>query len=128
MAAHQPKDLSAGRLSRYQAAAIGARTFERQLYRINVARAQIDRTLVAVPVGKPVFGEVELSSSFGVRMDPFLGRPAVHTGIDLRGELASPCAQRPPAASPLPAARAAMATWWRSVTATALLPAMAICP
>jgi murein DD-endopeptidase MepM/ murein hydrolase activator NlpD len=68
----------------------GASTFERQLYRINVARAQIDRTLVAVPVGKPVFGEVELSSSFGVRMDPFLGRPAVHTGIDLRGELGEP--------------------------------------
>ncbi len=68
----------------------GAGTFERQLYRINVARAQIDRTLAALPVGKPVIGEVELSSSFGVRMDPFLGRPAVHTGIDLRGELGEP--------------------------------------
>ena len=71
----------------------GASAFERQLYRINVARAQIDRythTLVAVPVRKPVIGEVDMSSPFGMRMDPFLGRPAIHTGIDLRGEIGEP--------------------------------------
>jgi len=71
----------------------GASAFERQLYRINVARAQIDRyarALVAVPVRKPVIGEVDMSSPFGMRMDPFLGRPAVHTGIDLRGEIGEP--------------------------------------
>jgi murein DD-endopeptidase MepM/ murein hydrolase activator NlpD len=71
----------------------GASAFERQLYRINVARAQIDRythTLVSVPVRKPVVGEVDMSSPFGMRMDPFLGRPAVHTGIDLRGESGEP--------------------------------------
>lgn len=71
----------------------GASAFERQLYRINVARAQIDRysrTLVSVPVRKPVIGEVDMSSPFGMRMDPFLGRPAIHTGIDLRGETGEP--------------------------------------
>jgi murein DD-endopeptidase MepM/ murein hydrolase activator NlpD len=71
----------------------GASAFERQLYRINVARAQIDRfrhTLVAVPVRKPIIGEVDMSSPFGMRMDPFLGRPAIHTGIDLRGEVGEP--------------------------------------
>jgi len=71
----------------------GASAFERQLYRINVARAQIERytrSLVAVPVRKPVIGEVDMSSPFGMRMDPFLGRPAVHTGIDLRGEIGEP--------------------------------------
>jgi len=71
----------------------GASAFERQLYRINVARAQIDRyshALVAVPVRKPVIGEVDMSSPFGMRMDPFLGRPAVHTGIDLRGDIGEP--------------------------------------
>jgi murein DD-endopeptidase MepM/ murein hydrolase activator NlpD len=71
----------------------GASTFERQLYRVNVARAQIDRythTLVAVPVRKPIIGEVDMSSPFGMRMDPFLGRPAVHTGIDLRGGTGEP--------------------------------------
>jgi murein DD-endopeptidase MepM/ murein hydrolase activator NlpD len=71
----------------------GASAFERQLYRVNVARAQIDRythTLVAVPVRKPIIGEVDMSSPFGIRMDPFLGRPAVHTGIDLRGDTGGP--------------------------------------
>jgi len=71
----------------------GASAFERQLYRINVARAQIDRyshTLVAVPVRKPVIGEVDMSSPFGMRMDPFLKGPAVHTGIDLRGDKGDP--------------------------------------
>ena len=71
----------------------GASAFERQLYRINVARAQIDRysrALVTVPVRKPVIGEVDMSSPFGMRMDPFLGRPAIHTGIDLRGDVGEP--------------------------------------
>jgi murein DD-endopeptidase MepM/ murein hydrolase activator NlpD len=71
----------------------GASAFDRQLYRVNVARAEINqyaRTLVAVPVRKPVAGEVDMSSPFGVRLDPFLGRPAIHTGIDLRGEIGEP--------------------------------------
>ena len=71
----------------------GASAFERQLYRINIARAQIDRysrALVSVPVRKPVIGEVDMSSPFGMRMDPFLGRPAIHTGIDLRGDVGEP--------------------------------------
>jgi murein DD-endopeptidase MepM/ murein hydrolase activator NlpD len=71
----------------------GASAFERQLYRINVARAEINQyahTLVAVPVRKPVTGEVDMSSPFGMRMDPFNGRPAIHTGIDLRGDIGEP--------------------------------------
>ena len=71
----------------------GASAFDRQIYRINVARAQIDkytRTLVNVPVRKPVVGEVDMSSPFGMRMDPFLGGPAIHTGIDLRGDVGDP--------------------------------------
>jgi murein DD-endopeptidase MepM/ murein hydrolase activator NlpD len=71
----------------------GASAFDRQLYRVYVARAQIDRytqALTTVPVRKPVMGEVDMSSPFGVRTDPFLGRPAMHTGIDLRGETGEP--------------------------------------
>ncbi|HEY5380600.1 MAG TPA: M23 family metallopeptidase [Pseudolabrys sp.] len=71
----------------------GASAFDRQLYRINVARAELNQyaqTLVAVPVRKPVAGEVDMSSPFGMRLDPFLGRPAIHTGIDLRGEIGEP--------------------------------------
>jgi murein DD-endopeptidase MepM/ murein hydrolase activator NlpD len=71
----------------------GASAFDNQLYRINVARAQIDRynrALTVVPVRKPISGEMDMSSPFGVRTDPFLGRPAMHTGIDLRGETGEP--------------------------------------
>jgi murein DD-endopeptidase MepM/ murein hydrolase activator NlpD len=71
----------------------GASAFDRQLYRINVARAEVDQysqTLFNVPVRKPVAGEVDMSSPFGVRMDPFLHRPAMHTGIDLRGDIGEP--------------------------------------
>ncbi|MBI1202855.1 MAG: peptidoglycan DD-metalloendopeptidase family protein [Rhodopseudomonas sp.] len=66
-----------------------ASAFERQIYRINVARAEIARytqALVTVPVRKPIAGTVDMSSPFGVRLDPFLGKPAIHTGIDLRGD------------------------------------------
>ena len=71
----------------------GASAFDRQFYRINVARAEINQyshTLVSVPVRKPVVGEVDMSSPFGMRLDPFNGRPAVHTGIDLRGDIGEP--------------------------------------
>jgi murein DD-endopeptidase MepM/ murein hydrolase activator NlpD len=67
--------------------------FERQLQRINVARAQVDRltkTLAVVPYRKPVIGEVEFSSGFGIRTDPFLGRPAMHSGLDFRASTGDP--------------------------------------
>jgi len=67
--------------------------FERQIYRINIARAQVDRlnrTLSAVPLRKPVVGEIDTTSNFGVRIDPFVGRPAMHTGLDFRGNPGEP--------------------------------------
>ncbi len=70
-----------------------AGTFERQLYRINTTRAQVERlnrTLALVPYRKPVIGEVEFTSGFGVRSDPFLGRPAMHTGLDFRAAMGDP--------------------------------------
>jgi murein DD-endopeptidase MepM/ murein hydrolase activator NlpD len=70
-----------------------AGAFERQLYRINVTRAAVDRlnrTLALVPYRKPVIGEVEFTSGFGVRSDPFLGRPAMHTGLDFRAAMGDP--------------------------------------
>jgi murein DD-endopeptidase MepM/ murein hydrolase activator NlpD len=71
----------------------GASAFDRQLYRVNRSRAELaqySRVLTVVPVRKPVAGEVDMSSPFGMRMDPFLGRPAIHTGIDLRGDIGEP--------------------------------------
>jgi len=67
--------------------------FEKQLNRINVTRAEMDRlnrTLALVPYRKPVVGEVEFTSGFGVRSDPFLGRPAMHTGLDFRAATGDP--------------------------------------
>ena len=67
--------------------------FESQLYRINLGRALIDsyrHTLVAVPVRKPLTGEILVTSPFGMRKHPLLGRLAIHTGIDLRGGLGVP--------------------------------------
>jgi murein DD-endopeptidase MepM/ murein hydrolase activator NlpD len=67
--------------------------FERQLQRINFSRVQMQRlnaTLALVPYRKPVIGEVEFTSGFGVRNDPFLGRPAMHTGLDLRAATGDP--------------------------------------
>jgi murein DD-endopeptidase MepM/ murein hydrolase activator NlpD len=71
----------------------GADPFERQLTRVNLARAQIDRlngALALVPYRKPVVGEIEFTSGFGVRVDPFVGRPAMHTGLDFRAAMGDP--------------------------------------
>ena len=73
--------------------AADAGAFERQLYRINFTRAQVERlnrTLALVPYRKPVVGQVEFTSGFGVRSDPFLGRPAMHTGLDFRAAMGDP--------------------------------------
>ena len=70
--------------------ASAATPFERQVHRIAIARAQADklaRTLATVPLRQPVTGELDTSSGFGVRIDPFLNRPAMHTGIDFRGNV-----------------------------------------
>ncbi len=61
--------------------------------RVSLARSDADQladVLRGVPVRKPVTGELDETSPFGVRMDPFLHEPAMHTGIDLRGEIGEP--------------------------------------
>jgi murein DD-endopeptidase MepM/ murein hydrolase activator NlpD len=70
-----------------------ASAFDREMYRIHISRAQVDRltrALSLVPYRKPVLGEVEFSSGFGIRTDPFLGRPAMHTGLDFRASTGDP--------------------------------------
>ena len=67
-----------------------AAAFDRQLYSVKIARAEIEqltRSLVSIPVRKPVAGETDIVSGFGVRIDPFLSRPAMHTGLDFRAEV-----------------------------------------
>ncbi|MGE0564211.1 MAG: peptidoglycan DD-metalloendopeptidase family protein [Pseudolabrys sp.] len=70
-----------------------AMNFDRQMQRIQAARAELaryQRRLVVVPIRKPIVGEVDMSSPFGMRMDPFLRGPAIHSGIDLRGDTGDP--------------------------------------
>ena len=67
--------------------------FDRALTRINVARAQVEtlnRTLINIPLRKPLAAEGEIVSGFGVRIDPFNNRPAMHTGLDIRAEVGDP--------------------------------------
>jgi murein DD-endopeptidase MepM/ murein hydrolase activator NlpD len=70
-----------------------ASTFDRQLYRIKLARGQVERlsrTLTSVPIRKPMIGDLEMTSGFGVRNDPFMRGPAMHTGLDFRAETGDP--------------------------------------
>lgn len=67
--------------------------FERQLHRVQLARLHIDRlgkALTAVPVRKPLAGELDNSSGFGVRLDPFIRAPAMHSGLDFRAQTGEP--------------------------------------
>lgn len=67
--------------------------FERQVRRIRLARtdlARLTKTLTGIPLRQPVSGAIDTSSNFGVRLDPFNRRPAMHTGIDFRGDIGEP--------------------------------------
>ncbi len=48
------------------------------------------RTLGGVPVRKPLDGDLDASSAFGVRPDPFTGSPAMHTGLDMLADPGDP--------------------------------------
>jgi murein DD-endopeptidase MepM/ murein hydrolase activator NlpD len=68
-------------------------TFEKRLQRISLARAHVERlnrTMQNVPVRQPLPGGLDQSSGFGVRVDPFFRRPAMHTGLDFRGDSGDP--------------------------------------
>lgn len=67
-----------------------AEDFQRQIQRAMSARSQFDRlnkTLAIMPIRRPIAGDIDMSSTFGMRVDPFLGRPAMHTGLDFRGDV-----------------------------------------
>jgi murein DD-endopeptidase MepM/ murein hydrolase activator NlpD len=67
--------------------------FQHALMRVSLARNDADQmvaTLMRVPVRKPVTGEIDETSPFGVRMDPFVHEAAMHTGIDFRGDIGEP--------------------------------------
>jgi murein DD-endopeptidase MepM/ murein hydrolase activator NlpD len=72
---------------------LNATNFDRQITSVKIARAeteQLSRSLATVPVHRPITGDSEIVSGFGVRIDPFLSRPAMHTGIDFHAEIGDP--------------------------------------
>ncbi len=61
--------------------------FEDRVERAEQALDRFNRlreTAVTLPLRQPVPGAT-ITSRYGRRLDPFLGRPALHTGIDFRG-------------------------------------------
>ncbi len=67
----------------------GTTSFERELVVAQNAVETLDglrHALPSVPLRKPLRGELQMTSTFGYRTDPFLGRPALHSGVDLREE------------------------------------------
>ncbi len=47
-------------------------------------RRVLEATATRLPLRQPVGGPLDITSGFGARRDPFYGRLALHTGIDLR--------------------------------------------
>jgi murein DD-endopeptidase MepM/ murein hydrolase activator NlpD len=67
--------------------------FGRALLRVNLARADataLSGTLLKVPLRKPIAGDIDESSPFGIRTDPIDHEAAMHTGIDFRGDTSDP--------------------------------------
>jgi murein DD-endopeptidase MepM/ murein hydrolase activator NlpD len=64
-----------------------ASAFERQVYRIQTVlreHDELNRVATTIPLGRPHAGELEQSSGFGPRLDPFLRSWAMHSGVDFR--------------------------------------------
>jgi murein DD-endopeptidase MepM/ murein hydrolase activator NlpD len=57
----------------------------------SITRMQgLRRAATGLPFGEPINGELDLSSGFGYRIDPFTRTPALHTGLDFKAEAGSP--------------------------------------
>lgn len=69
------------------------RAFERAYGDVNRAVTLMDglrRALPFAPLRQPLPGPLDVTSTFGYRTDPFLGRPALHSGMDLRAPYGEP--------------------------------------
>lgn len=67
--------------------------FEREVARLQTVIVQSDRMrriMPHVPLRLPTLDGAEQTSGFGTRLDPFLGRPALHAGVDFRGDVGAP--------------------------------------
>jgi murein DD-endopeptidase MepM/ murein hydrolase activator NlpD len=63
--------------------------FARAYASVSQSLAMVDGlrgALPFAPLRQPLPGPLDMTSPFGYRTDPFLGRPALHSGMDFRGE------------------------------------------
>lgn len=63
--------------------------FARQIHRVRAAADSIDylsQSLATLPVRKPLASRTDVTSPFGMRVDPFVRQMALHTGVDFKGE------------------------------------------
>jgi len=68
-------------------------SFARTLTRVSIARAEandLTNTLNFVPLRSPLAGDLEMTSPFGVRIDPFVHAPSMHTGMDFHATAGDP--------------------------------------
>jgi murein DD-endopeptidase MepM/ murein hydrolase activator NlpD len=67
----------------------GASPFETaaaEVYKSLTELARLRHASAALPLGRPAIQYAELTSGFGMRIDPFTRGPAMHTGLDFRAE------------------------------------------
>ena len=67
--------------------------FEREVARLQdqiVTADRIRQVLPYIPLRRPLSSVADVTSPFGSRVDPFFGRAAMHTGVDLREPYGAP--------------------------------------
>ena len=67
--------------------------FDQSVSRLQIAlgeSAQLSTAFSALPIARPLAGDIAVTSTFGARSDPFFHSAAMHTGIDFRGGYGSP--------------------------------------
>ncbi len=70
-----------------------ATTFEAALASARAVTAERNRLagiVEGLPLARPLDGDPEIASGFGVRTDPFTRQPALHAGLDLKREPGAP--------------------------------------
>ncbi len=110
--------------------AADAGPFERQLYRINITRAQVDRlnrVLTLVPYRKPSSAKWNSPRDSASAAIPSSAVPRCIPGSISARRWAIRCAPPQTAGSHQPDGPAVTAAWSRSITATVCRPATAIC-
>lgn len=61
-----------------------------QVQRSIAEEVRLRRIAEALPLRRPLSGDISLSSNFGARLDPFTRGYALHTGMDMRAETGEP--------------------------------------